>query len=93
MNKTQRLQLLERLIKEGAISLLEAVDLLETEKEYVYYPNTYNPSPITYTTGPSSSGTPFKVKMSNPYPVYSMDKLEEMYRNQFPGEFPGPTKL
>lgn len=47
MNKEEKLKLLERLVKEGHITLCEAFHLLETEKQYVtvstypYYPTTY----------------------------------------------------
>ncbi len=85
MSKAERMKLLERLVKDGNITLSEAFDLLQPEKEYVYYPNTYLPyTPIFgshVNTEPSSIAT------------YSTDKLEELYKNQYPGEFPGPTKL
>jgi hypothetical protein len=103
MNKTQRLQLLERLVKEGAISLSEAFDLLQPEVA-TYSDSGTNRTPvfgshITENTSifgnknTSPTYTVSEVKSSTPFPVYSMDKLEEMYKACFPGEFPGPTKL
>lgn len=37
---TEKMALVERLIKDGEISLAEGLLLLETEKEYVYVPAT-----------------------------------------------------
>jgi len=38
MGNTKKMEILNRLIKDGAIDLAEALVLLETEKEYVYIP-------------------------------------------------------
>jgi hypothetical protein len=43
MNKEKKLEILNRLTKEGDITLEEALILLEPEKEYVYIPNNNNP--------------------------------------------------
>jgi len=62
--KEEKLKLLERLVKEGHITLCEAFDLSETEKEYIPYFTTQwqeplqwepykwtNPGTITFGTG------------------------------------------
>ena len=41
--ESKKLEILNRLAKEGHIDLAEALILLETEKEYVYIPNNNNP--------------------------------------------------
>lgn len=51
--KDEKMKILERLVREGHITLCEAVDLSETEKEYVSIPN-----PITYTTYPTPPHLP-----------------------------------
>jgi hypothetical protein len=43
MNKEKKLEILNRLTKDGDITLEEALILLETEKEYVYIPSNNNP--------------------------------------------------
>ncbi len=44
MNKEQKMKILERLVKEGHITLCEAFELSITEKEYVFVPNqTFEP--------------------------------------------------
>ncbi len=40
MTKQEKLQLLEELVKEGRITLCQAFELTEPEKEYVYVPTT-----------------------------------------------------
>lgn len=40
--KEEKLKLLERLVKEGHISLCEAFELSETEKEYIVVPQPIN---------------------------------------------------
>ena len=53
MIQEEKLKILERLIKEGHITLAEAFTLSETEKEYMYIPNTvfqpYHYEPISTT--------------------------------------------
>jgi len=50
MNNDKKMEILNRLVKDGAIDLAEALVLLETEKEYVPYiqtpPRTTNPYPF-----------------------------------------------
>lgn len=48
MNKEEKINLVERLVKENHISFKEGLALLETEKEIVYYPNM-----LTYPVYPS----------------------------------------
>lgn len=50
MNKEEKMKLLEKLVREGHITLCEAFHLLETEKEYVYVPTPqYTPYVAPYT--------------------------------------------
>lgn len=44
----KKMKILDRLIKEGAIDLNEALVLLETEKETVFVPYDRNPYPQPY---------------------------------------------
>lgn len=56
-SQQDKIQLVEKLLKDGHIDFQQAIKLLETEKEYIYYPNTWqfpvhpftNPE-VTYTT-------------------------------------------
>lgn len=45
MDKEKKLEILNRLTKEGHITLDEALVLLETEKEYIYIPTNNNINP------------------------------------------------
>ncbi len=49
MNKEEKMKLLEKLVKEGHITLCEAFHFLEVEKEYIYppYPLIQYPQPTT----------------------------------------------
>ena len=38
MDKERKMQIISRLVKDGAIDFEEALLLWETEKEYIYYP-------------------------------------------------------
>jgi len=47
----EKIQLVEKLLKDGHIDFQQAIKLLQVEKEYIYYPNVNVPwtytSPIT----------------------------------------------
>lgn len=43
--ENKKLEILNRLTKEGHIDLAEALILLETEKEYIYFPSNNNINP------------------------------------------------
>jgi hypothetical protein len=67
-----KLELLERLVREGHITLAEAFDLSETEKEYVYISQykTYNPQFYE---------NPFRVTCGTTSTLYNVQKLEDMF--------------
>jgi len=64
MDKEKKLEILNRLTKEGHITLDEALILLETKKEYIYIPSNNNyqsiPSfpPQPYITNPCTPNVP-----------------------------------
>jgi len=41
MDRQKKIEILSRLVKDGHVTFEEGVALLETEKEYVYVPQTY----------------------------------------------------
>lgn len=60
MNKEKKLEILNRLAKDGYITLDEALILLETEKEYVHIPtNNINPWQSIPSFPPPNNSNPY----------------------------------
>jgi len=68
MEKNKKLEILNRLTKDGAITLDEALILLETEKEYVYIPSNNNINPWIQPNGPTIQ--PY-INQPNVYPDWT----------------------
>ena len=85
--KEEKMKILERLVKEGHITLCEAFDLSEATIEYIHVP--YNPSytnPVQpYTPQPFPwepvFGTPIGSPTGVKLPSYTISELETMYKD------------
>jgi hypothetical protein len=95
--KEEKIKILERLVKEGHITLAEAFELNETEKEYIYNPviqpfqhiEPYTPYyPITNTYDPILGTTTTLDNLE-----FQFKKLVETGAIQYKENFPGSTNL